>query len=510
MGDEKLKGDIVISYVYMVVTLILTFFLVRIETRYLGEDLYGVYSLVNSTIGYIAILDLGVGQTVIRYIAQFRSENRKDKIEQIAGHSFKTYIKIVLIGLIIGIIIILNANSIFKSLANENVGIFKICFFIALLNILLQIPSATFSGILSGYKKYKVLKLTSLIKVITRAILIVILLKIKSNIIVIFSIDLVLNQCSNIFNYILVRKKLDIKLNFKSLDKDLRNELKGYSFFVFLGIVTDQIFWKTDGILLGIMSTTTAVVGVYAISSQLITQYINLCSTFSSVFLPRIVDKISLGKSKKEINDFFIKASRFQFIFVGMILTSYIFLGKEMILLWLGSKFEDAYYYGLVIMISLTVPMFQTTGYQILYAMKKHKVRSIIYLCNAIFNIVLSIILFKVIGPIGVALSTAIAMVIGNTIFMNLYYRKVLELNLIEFFKKTCLKTGIVMIIVSCLYFIVNKFFQGSWIIFITKACVINIIYIILIIFISFNNEERNKIKNTYYKIFCFVRKRKI
>lgn len=233
--------------------------------------------------------------------------------------------------------------------------------------------------------------------------------------------------------------------------------------------------------------STTSVVAVYAISSQIITCYMNLCSTFSSVFLPRIIDKITMGQGNSEINKFFIKASRYQFMFVGIILTSYIFLGKEFIVLWLGNNYENAYYYGLLIMISLTVPMFQTTGYQILYAMKKHKVRSIIYLFNAIGNIILSIFLFKI---------------IGNTIFMNIYYRKTLQLNLVEFFKKTCFKTGIVMIIISCLYCIVNQYLQGSWIIFITKAVIINVTYITLIVKISFNEYERNTIRNIFYKIF--------
>lgn len=501
MGDKKLKEDILISYIAIIVPIIITFFLVRMETKYLGRELYGIYSLVNSTIGYIAILDLGVGQTITRYVAQYRAENKKDKIQQIAGHSFKSYLKIVIVGLVIGLFLIVNSKGIFRSLSDENVALFQICLFIALINVLLQIPSATFASILSGYKYFKVLKGMNLFRSIARSICIVILLNIKCDVILMFIIDLTINQCINIFNYMFVRRKLGIKLNFTPIDKNLKRELKGYSFFVFLGIITDQIFWRTDGILLGMMSTTS-VVAVYAISSQIITYYMNLCSTFSSVFLPRIIDKITMGQGNSEINKFFIKASRYQFMFVGIILTSYIFLGKEFIVLWLGNNYENAYYYGLLIMISLTVPMFQTTGYQILYAMKKHKVRSIIYLFNAIGNIILSIFLFKIIGPIGVALSTAIAMIIGNTIFMNIYYRKTLQLNLFEFFKKTCFKTGIVMIIISCLYCIVNQYLQGSWIIFITKAVIINVTYIILIVKISFNEYERNTIRNIFYKIF--------
>ena len=492
MIKNKLKSDVIISYVAMIIALFTTFFLTKYEIAYLGKELYGILSLINSTIGYIAILDMGVGQTIIRYIAKYNAEGKVEKINKISGYSFKNYIKISIIGLIIGIAIIIRPIYIFGSLTESTEGIFRVCFFISLINILLQIPGATFNSILSGFSKYKTIKIVNIVKSILRAVLIIVFLNLGLSILSIFIVDLIINQGINVFNYIYVTKKLNVKLNFKPIDKLLKKELTRYSFFVFLGIITDQVFWKTDGIILGILSTTS-VVSVYSISSQIISQYLLLCSTLSSVFLPRIVEKITSGESKKEINKFFIKASRYQYIFVGMILISYIFIGKDFLILWLGNNFVDAYYYGLIIMISLTVPMFQTTGYQILYAMGKHNFRSIIYLLNAILNIVISIILFYIIGPMGVAIATAIAMVLGNTIIINIYYKKVLELKLMNFFKYVCLKTTIVMVITTCVYVVLNNIIGVGWKEFIFKGCIANIIYLTGVWFITFDDNERSK-----------------
>jgi O-antigen/teichoic acid export membrane protein len=310
----------------------------------------------------------------------------------------------------------------------------------------------------------------------------------------IFVVDLAINQIANLINYLMINQSLKIKLNFNKIDNNMKKEISSYSFFVFLGIITDQIFWKTDGIILGILSNIT-VVGVYSISSQLVNQFMNLSSTFSGVFLPRLTEMVARGESKKTINEFFTKASRFQFILVAMILINYIFLGKQFINLWVGSKMQDAYYYGLVIVISLTVPMFQTTGYQILYAMNKHKVRSIIYLFNAIFNIIMSIILFKVYGAFGPALATAIAMVIGNTIVINIYYKKVLELKLVKFFRQVCFKTGIVAIIVAMIFIGLNKIIISKGIYsFLVKAVISNAVYLIGIFLYALSKEERNKV----------------
>lgn len=494
MEKNNLKADVLISYISMIVTIIVTFFLTKYQFKYLGKAQYGIISLVNSVIGYISILDLGIGQTVTRYIALYNSRGENEKIEILAGHSFKNYVKISIVALIVGIIIVFLSPKIFSNLTENQKYLFQISFMIALINVILQIPGATFNAILIAYKKFQFLRVTNIFKTILRAIIMIILLKLGFGVVIVFTVDLVLNQGINIINYLAVKRKLKIKLSFKRIDDDTKREMSGYSFFVFLGIITDQIFWKTDGIILGILSNIT-IVGVYSISSQLVSQFLNICSTFSSVFLPNLTEMVAKDKNKEPVNEFFTKSSRYQFILVAMILINYIFLGKQFINLWVGPEMQDAYYYGLVIFVSLTIPMFQTTGYQILYAMNKHRVRSLIYIFNAILNIVLSVILFKFYGPIGPALATAIAMIIGNTIIMNIYYKKFLELKLFKFFKEVCFKTAIVAIIVAVVFTCLNRIIVDYGLFsFLLKAVIANSIFLIGVFVYTLSKEERNKI----------------
>lgn len=494
MRKNNLKADIVISYISLFITILVTFFLTKYQVKFLGETQYGIISLVNSVIGYISILDLGIGQTITRYIALYNSRGENEKIERLVGHSFKNYLKISFVALIAGIIIVLFSHRIFPNLNQTQAYLFKISFTISLVNIIMQIPGATFNAILTAYKKFQFLRITNIFKTILRAISIIILLKLGFGVVIVFVVDLVLNQAINVINYLAVKYELKIKLSFRNIDDDIKKEIYSYSFFVFLGIITDQIFWKTDAIILGILSNIT-VVGIYSISSQLVNQFLNICATFSGVFLPNLTEMVAKNRGQEEINEFFTKASRYQFILVAMILLNYIFLGKQFINIWVGHEMQDAYYYGLVIFVSLTVPMFQTTGYQILFAMNKHKVRAVIYLFNAILNIIMSVILFKFYGAFGPALATAIAMIIGNTIIINIYYKRVLELRLFKFFKEVCFKTGIVAIIVAMIFIGLNKIVidEGLYSFFI-KAVISNSIYLVGVFLYTLTKEERNKI----------------
>lgn len=494
MKKNNMKIDVIISYLSLIISVFITFFLTKYQLKYLGKEQFGIFNLIASVIGYINILDLGIGQTVIRYVSLYKAQNDIESVERLYGYSLKNYIKISFVGIIIGILIYLNSSFIFPNLSSNEMYLFKVCFLISLLNVVLQISGAAFNAILSGYSKFKFIRLTNLFKNAFRALLIILLLKMGFNIISIFVIDLILNQALNLMNFFYIKNKLKLKLRFHNIEKTLKKELSSYSFFVFLGIITDQIFWRTDNIILGIMSTT-AVVGVYSISSQLVNQYLTICATFSSVFLPAITEMTTLKDAKEKLNKFFINASRYQFILVLIILINYIFLGKEFITLWIGSDYIDVYYLGLIIFSSLTVPMFQTTGYQILYAMKKHKVRSILYVFNAVVNIIMSIIFFKYFGAYGPALATALAMFIGNTVLINIYYKKALGLKLLNFFNQVCSKTLASGVLVACAFLILNKFMVNiTWIDFLTKATLANTLFLILIFIIVLTKEEKNKV----------------
>ena len=91
--------------------------------------------------------------------------------------------------------------------------------------------------------------------------------------------------------------------------------------------------------------------------------------------------------------------------------------------IWIGEGYEDSYYIAIVLMASLVVALSQNIGIEIQRAVNKHKVRSIAYLVIDIGNVFISIPLIRWLGPIGAAVGTAIAMLLGTVIFMNWYYK---------------------------------------------------------------------------------------
>jgi O-antigen/teichoic acid export membrane protein len=487
------KKNVMFSYISLIANILVGFFLLPFIVSSLGSSDYGLMRLIYSITGYVGILDLGLGRAVTRFTAMYNTKEKKKKINTVVTYSLIIYSAIAILGFLVGLFIYFNFGSFFN-LTQSEISKGKIVFMIGFVNSLLQLPAMTFSAVIKGFNKYDYFYGTRIIKIILRAILIIVLFKMGFGLITLFIIDFLTSQSLNLSWFIFNIKKLKLRFSLGELDPGFKKEFGTYSFFVFLGIITDQIYWRTDNILLGIFKSTDDI-AVYSISQSIIGYFKQIASSFTAVFLPKLTNMTFNNKSNDKVLSFFQKASSYQFIIVIMILVNFVFLGQDFVTLWVGKSFIDAYKYTLIIMIPLSIPLIKTTGYQILYAQNKHKTRSIVYLFNAIINIFVSIYLINKIGVVGAAFGTAIAMTLGNILFMNYYYKKALGLKIYKFFKDVCFKTVLTIIPTILILITLNYLIKDVSIInFIIKGTLANIPFVLLVYKFVLSKEDRQSI----------------
>ncbi len=81
--------------------------------RMLGQNDYGLYSLVASVIAYLTILDFGFGNAIIRYTAKFRAERKQREQWEMFGMFLIVYSVIGLIAFAGGLALYYNVDTLF-------------------------------------------------------------------------------------------------------------------------------------------------------------------------------------------------------------------------------------------------------------------------------------------------------------------------------------------------------------------------------------------------------------
>lgn len=152
-------------------------------------------------------------------------------------------------------------------------------------------------------------------------------------------------------------------------------------------------------------------------------------------------------------------------------------------------------------MVSVSVPMVQNLGIEIQRAKNKHKVRSVVYACLALGNVVLSIFTIRLWGSFGAAVGTATAIVLGNVLFMNWYYHKKIGLNMISFWKE--IGKFLPAFALVCLFGGVYTHFVpvNSWLMLLVSAGLFTGVYGLAMWLLGLNKDEKKLVKKMASKL---------
>lgn len=501
MKKSELKSGAVLSYLSLFLGTFIQILYTPIMLRLLGQSEYGLYTLANSVIGYLGVLDFGLGNAIIRYTAKYRALNDKDGEYNLNGMLVIVYSIIAFLVVAAGVVIVNNANYIFSnSLSVKELSIIKTLIMIMVFNMAISLPFGIFGAIVTAYEKFTFQKILAILRSIINPFVMLPLLFMGYKSIGMTIATTVINILYILVNVYYCFKVLNVKIKFSNIDLSLFKEIFGYSFFVFLNMIVDKIYWGTDQLILGVVSGTT-MVSIYAIGSQINSYYMQFSTAIAGVFLPRITQMITKKATDNEISDLFIKIGRIQYFILAFIMSGFILIGKEFISLWAGSGYETSYYIALVVMVPLTIPLIQNLGITILQAKNMHQFRSNLYIVVALFNVIISIPLAKILGGFGCAFVSGMCFFIGNGIVMNIYYYKKINIDIPKFWTNiitASIPVGISLIL--CI--VINLFIMGSGFInLIIKGVIFTIVYGVLVIKIGMNDYEKSLVKNPLKKL---------
>lgn len=506
MKTNQIKLGAILSYIILGLELIVGLVYTPILTKMLGQAEYGLYSLVASVISYLTILDLGFGSAIIVYTARYRASKDAEKEHKLHGMFFIVYLIIGVIAGILGYILYLNVDKMFgNSMSIQEIKIAKIMMLILTGNLVITFPMSVFSSIISAYEKFVFAKSLNIVRIIIAPLITIPLLMSGYRSIAVVTVSTILNIITLIINMFYCLKNLKIKLDFTKFDFKLLAEIFSFSFFIFLNVIVDKVNWSLDQFILGAVSGTIAV-AIYNIAAQINNIYLSFSTAISGVLLPRITHMEANNATDQEFTEFFIKVGRLQYIIMGLIITGFILVGKEFMILWQGEAYLQSYYIACILMIPVTVPLIQNAGLSILQAKNKHKFRTIIFCLIAILNIGISIPFAKMYGGIGTSLGTALSLVIGQIIIMNIYYYKKIHIDIPRFWK-VILKMTIPVAIAFIIGLGLNKILiANNYFMFLIKIFIYTCVYAVLVYKLSMNTYEKEVFIQPLKKILSRIK----
>lgn len=166
----QLKKGALLSYINIALTNILGLILTPYIIRSLGDSEYGLYVLIGSVVGYLSLLDLGLNNTIIRYVSKYRANKDKVGEESFLATTMLLYGFISLATILLGLAVYVNLDQIFdKSLTAMEMEKAKRMYLILIFNIAITLPGGAFTAICNAYERFVFPRVLVIIKYLIRA-----------------------------------------------------------------------------------------------------------------------------------------------------------------------------------------------------------------------------------------------------------------------------------------------------------------------------------------------------
>ena len=489
---NQLKAGAALNYVVIILNMLVGLLYTPYMLRMMGQSEYGLYSLVASVISYLTVLDLGMGNAIIRYTAKYRAEGKTTEQYEMFGMFLVLYIVIGIIAFGAGLGLYFNVDTLFgATMTVEELDKARIMMLFLIFNLAVTFPMSIFGSIITAYERFVFPKVVNIIRVVLSTAIMICLLEMGYKAIAMVVLQTVFNILTLVINYIYCKHKLKIKIFFRKFNWSFLKEVAIYSFWIFLNVIMDKIYWNTGQFVLGAF-VGTAAVAVFAIAIQLQHIYMNFSTAISTVFLPKVTGMVTKNDNRKEISDLFVKTGRIQYIVMSLILSGFIVFGRDFINLWAGEGYKDVYIITLMFFVALLIPLIQNLGITILQARNQMKFRSLLYIGIAVVSLVFQIILSKKYGGIGCAISIAGALLLGQGLIMNIYYRKKQDLNVLKFWKEIAKMSIVPIILIVVSMYLLRNVALDSWVELGGAIGIFAVVYIPLFWIFSMNKYERD------------------
>ncbi len=425
MADPKklLLKNIFSNWALMVSGAVIAFFMSPFLVHTLGKEQYGVWALVFSIIAYMNFFDVGMKQSLARFLSKHYATKDYDGLNKVINTSnviyFITGSLVIVATLVIAYFFIDSFN-----IEPELLPIMRKALILIGFNQAVQFFFMTGTAI-GPFHRYDISNAIEISYAILNALVVVFFLKRGHGLVTLATITLTGTIIKDIVRRIVQQRIVpQIKWHYKYFDPQQVRELLGYGAVSFLIVISWMIIFNIDNVVVGMFLSATAVT-YYSIAGQMITYLRTLISAIGIPLVPAI-SHLDATSDSREIAELYRKLSKYLYYLSGCICVGLYFFAGKFIYLWMGTEFTQTVNILYILAIPVCIYLPQVMANSVLLGIGKHLPLFYVLAAEAVANVTLSIILVKIYGIYGVALGTAIPQTIIYIFVYPIVFHKII------------------------------------------------------------------------------------
>lgn len=427
MRSIRVLKNVLTNYLRFGVAGVIGFLLTPVMVHLLGDRDYGLWVALFSLTGYFGLFDQGIRPSLVRYVSRDHARGDQAGLDRTLSSALALYAAVGLLTLLAAVFIGATLDR-WLRIEPQALPAARQVVWIAGLSLALGFPLGVFGAALSGLQRYDIANGIGILIGIVRALAFVGVLHVHGGIIGLAWASLAMNVLGHALSWVAVRRLLPaLRCSLARVDRAHLKLIGSYSGIAFVGALANSLTFQTDALVITAF-LGAAFVTPFALAAGLVDNVRSLVYAATWVLAPTASELETLGE-KDKLQAMMIAGAKYSVLLSWPVLAGLIVFGGNLLHTWVGPRYVEP---GATLLVLLSVPTLvalpQSTASSVLYGISRHKGQVVLSLLNALVGLGLALWWVRLYGLIGVALATAIPLVVIGGLATLVYACRVLEL----------------------------------------------------------------------------------
>jgi len=421
MIKEKIVRNTLYNIVSYGYSALIGFFLVPFVLKNLGVTKYGIWSLITMITGYFSLIDFGVGQSFERYIAEYKAKNEIKKLNYVINSGLFIYLLILFILIPISFI---SLNFLVKILKipvefhNEAKFIFQwAIIYIGFSNIF-----GLFYNAIRGFQRMDISAKVTIFLTTLHAAGVILLLKIGWGIKGLMVNNFLTYSIGGlIYLFALFKILPELNINILTLNKNMLKKLSGFGIKRWVTAIEEVITYQTDKFFISHF-LNVGLVGIYQIGYTIPDKLSSMIRVLTSAIVPASAELKAMNDRER-----LIKLHIYGLKYLSTVafpVMFFIFTTAPLIIkLWVGPGYENSVIVLRLFSLIFLISLLSSNLTAILVGIEKPEFQMYAGIGQGILNLILTYVLIKKIGFIGVIIATLISTFLSTSYLLLIFHK---------------------------------------------------------------------------------------
>ncbi|HBA84673.1 MAG TPA: flippase [Verrucomicrobia bacterium] len=405
----------------------------------LGTDAYGVLALVWSVMGYFALLNLGLGNAVVKYVAEFTGRGDMAGTRQIIGSALTLFMGLGGLGLILILAIARQLAVRWMKIPDELIDPAYYAFCAASAGFFFTMLITLYNSVINGLIRYDITSVINAVMGAFTTIATAVVLHFGFSLLAVVLVNVAI-PLATLLVYVATMSRLQPTLQTgPSWDLKTVKTIMRFGMYALLSRITDVIVRQVDILIIGAMLGVSSVT-YYVIPCTILNRLTSLLGRIGMVIFPA-VSELQGQRRPEVIEQLYFTSSRVMLLLSTACILPVLIFGRQFLALWMSPAFAAQGGTALILIawsvyldLLTNVPTFVVDG------LGHPKVTGVAAFSHALVFLGLIVPLARTMGIDGVALSLLLSAVAVTAPFLLYTHRVILRIPISRLLRESYFK----------------------------------------------------------------------